>query len=261
MKEVVFVADVLNDLHVPSFEKPKKHLTPIWCFCFTALNWNHTQLLMFWGSFKNPGSMKTVRNSSFLKSWGLPAFIRQQQYWYVALSCAFWHRVWWISKQSADRDLILLFPACHPIYPAISGDRKKKRVKCWVTLTWHKSCFVFGITKVGSIIHQDWAKGQRVFTKQWDNGFPVDGAERLQTHKHTSCWALQIICFQHQAYCCCCRLTSGSSVHMNWIFILSIKSGMNAPVDNYWKVNFYKAVTMFVFGRSIKSNWLCLRIL
>lgn len=180
----------------------KTHLAPIWCFCFTSLNWNYTQLLMFWGSFMNLGLWKPF----IPEKLGIPNFLTSAA---VALSCPILHGGWWISNQSTNRDLtfILLFPACHPIYPAISGGRKKKRAKCWVTLVWHKSCFVFGIIKVGSIIHQDWTKGQRAFTKQWDNGFPFNAAERLQTHTHTSCGGLQIICFEHLAYCCCCRIT------------------------------------------------------
>lgn len=62
----------------------------------------------------------------------------------------------------------------------------QKRAKCWVNLVWYKSCFVsFGITKVESITHQGRTKHQQEFTKQWDNGFLVDGSERLQTHTHT----------------------------------------------------------------------------
>ena len=114
----------------------------------------------------------------------------------------------WISNHSLDRDasFILSFPACHPFYLSVSGDRKQKRAKCCVPLLWHKSCFVFGITKVGSIIHQDWTKDHRAFTKRWDNGFPVDGAERLQTNRHTT---LRIVdnMFWTLAYCCCCPIT------------------------------------------------------
>ena len=63
------------------------------------------------------------------------------------------------SAQIEIQVFILLFPACHRIYPAISGGWRRRRAKCWVTLVWHKSCFVFGITKVGSIIHRDYTKG------------------------------------------------------------------------------------------------------
>lgn len=63
------------------------------------------------------------------------------------------------SAQIKIQVFILLFPACHRIYPAISGGWRRRRAKCWVTLVWHKSCFVFGITKVGSIIHRDYTKG------------------------------------------------------------------------------------------------------
>ncbi len=218
--------------------------------------------------------MKSVRNPSFLKSWGHPTFIHQQQYWYVALSCAGLHGGWWISNQSTNRDLtfILLFPACHPTYPAIAGDRKKKRAKCWVALVWHKSCFVFGITKVGSIIHQDWTKGQRASTKQLDNGFPVDAVERLQTrthtqtqtHTHTSCCGLHIICFEHLAYCCCCNSSFGIRFIMNWIFIRPMKSGsVNDAVNNYWKVNFFKPLSSLVhpcvFMFKGRINYMCLR--
>lgn len=37
-------------------------------------------------------------------------------------------------------------------HPEISGDRKQKRAKCWLTLTQHELCFVFGTIKVVSII-------------------------------------------------------------------------------------------------------------
>lgn len=120
---VVVAADVLNNLHVSSFmHKTNKHrqMTPFSSSYFTSSNWNYTQLLMFWWGVYDPkvdGSCN--RNARFLKSWGYAAFLRQQQYWYVAPSCAIWHGGWWISNQCTDKDPSFYFaiPSLSPYLP------------------------------------------------------------------------------------------------------------------------------------------------
>lgn len=67
-----------------------------------------------------------------------------------------------------------------------------------MTLLWHKSCFVFGITKVGPIIHRDWTESQRTFTKTKDNKLLfAERIDRKHTQRHTvlrtagiTCWTL-----------------------------------------------------------------------
>lgn len=62
----------------------------------------------------------------------------------------------------------------------ISGNRKPKSAKCLLTLSHNKSSSVFG--RIKGRVHYSLRlnKAEKAFSKQGDNGFPVDRADRLQ---------------------------------------------------------------------------------
>lgn len=78
----------------------------------------------------NPGLMKTIKKPLFPEKLRTPNFHTSAA---VLICCTSLRNLTkrvdgWISKLSTDSDLnfILLFPASHPIYTALSGDKKKK---------------------------------------------------------------------------------------------------------------------------------------